>query len=275
MRKLVLTGMVVGLACGGGGGNNNNNNNNNNGTPGLKTFSYGSPQAPTTAQKNTSNTAQTQMNNAVKASVSGQIASAASLPSLADSLAGSLPNLLAPAADPALTVDEGASLLAHHTAGLTEGCYTFTNSSITYNACVISGSGFSETLNGNLTTSGGTVNWNLTVTYSYSAQNVTSNGTFTWSGPLTVTASTITGQGRSSFNGHVVSGSTTYDYQYTAGFDANLTYQTTPSFCINGGSLEIRRTLNATSNASTIPVHDAGIKFTWTGCNQVTVQLGT
>jgi hypothetical protein len=275
MRKLVLAGILTVLACG-GSSSGNNNNNNGTGTPGLKTFSYGASQTPTTAQKNTATTAQTQMNNAVKASVNGQVASAASLPSLADSLAGSLPSLLAPpVADPAVIADNGVSLLAHHTAGLTEGCYTFTSSSITYNACVISGSGFSETLNGNLSTSGGTITWNLTVTYSYSAQNVTSNGTYSWSGPLTVTATTITGQGRSAFTGHVVSGSTTYDYQYTAGFDANLTYQTSPSYCINGGTLEIRRTLNATSNATAIPVHDAGIKFTWTGCNQVTVQVGS
>ncbi len=285
MRKLVLAGILTVLACGGSNnGGNNNNNNNGTGTPGLKTFSYGASQTPTTAQKNASNTAQTQMNNAVKATVNNQIASAASLPSLADSLAGALPGLLAPAPadpsmlavpDPAAIAAEGISMLARHSAGLTQGCYTFTSSSITYNACVISGSGFSETLNGNLSTNGGTITWNLTVVYSYSAQNVTSNGTYSWSGPVTVTATTITGQGRSAFTGHVVSGSTTYDYQYTAGFDLNLTYQTTPSFCINGGTLEIRRTLNATSNATTIPVHDAGIKFTWTGCGAVTVQVGT
>jgi len=273
MRKLVLAGIVTVLACGGSNGGNNNNNNGN-GTPGLKTFSYGASQTPTAAQKNTANTAQTQMNNAVKASVNGQVANAASLPSMTDSLASSLPNLVAPIADPSLAADGTPSLLAHRSSGLTEGCYTFTNSSITYNNCTISGSGYSETLNGNLTTGGGTVTWNLTVTYSYSAQNVTSNGTYNWTGQLTVTASTIVGQGRSSFSGHVVSGSTTYDYQYTAGFDANLTYQSSPSYCITGGTLEIRRTLNSTSNAQSIPVHDAAAKYTWSGCGQVTVQTG-
>ena len=70
MRTLALLGLVTVLAC---GGSNGGNNNNNNGTPGLKTFSYGSPQAPTAAQQNTANSAQTQMNNAVKASVNGQV----------------------------------------------------------------------------------------------------------------------------------------------------------------------------------------------------------
>ena len=103
MRKLALTGLVAALACGGsnGGNNNNGNNNNNNGTPGLKTFSYGSPQTPTAAQQSTANSAQTQLNNAVKAGANGQVVNAASLPSMTDSLAGSLPNLIAIPDDPA------------------------------------------------------------------------------------------------------------------------------------------------------------------------------
>lgn len=273
MRTLGSLGLVVVLACGGGGGNNNNNNNNN-GTPGLKTFSYGSPQAPTAAQTNTANKAQTQLNSAVKASVNGQISNAASLPSLTDSLAGSLPNLLAEPEDPSASIASGAvSVLGHRTGELNTGCYTYTSSSITYSNCTISGSGFNETLNGNLTVSGNSVTWNLTVTYSYSSGNVSSNGNYSWTGQLTVTETTIVGQGRSAFTGHAASGSTTYDYQYTAGFDANLTYQASP-YCITGGTLEIRRTLNGTSNAGAVPVHDAGAKYTWTGCGAVTVAVG-
>ena len=276
MRTLVLTGLVAVLACGGSNGGNNNNNNTGNGTPGLKTFSYGSPQAPTAAQQNTATSAQTQLDNAVKAGANGQVANAASLPSMTDSLAGSLPNLIALPDTPAMTAaDVSSSVLGHRSSALNQGCYTFTSSSITYSNCTISGSGYSETLNGNLTASAGNVTWNLTVTYSYSAQNVTSNGTYSWTGQLAVTSSTIVGQGRSSFSGHVASGSTTYDYQYTAGFDANLTYETSPSYCITGGTLEIRRTLNATTNASAVPVHDAGAKYTWSGCGAVTVATGT
>ena len=267
MRTLALTGLLAALACGGSGGNNNN------GTPGLKTFNYGSPQAPTNAQKNTATSAQNQLNKAVQASVNGQVSNAASLPSMTDSLAGSLPNLIAVPEQPAVTAGDEASLLGHRSGALNQGCYTFTSSTITYNNCTISGSGFNETLNGSLTVNGSTVTWNLTVTYAYSAQNVTSNGTYTWTGQLAVTENTIVGQGRSSFTGHVSSGSTTYDYQYTAGFDANLTYQTSP-YCITGGTLEVRRTLNGTSNQGAVPVHDAGAKYTWTGCGAVTVATG-
>jgi hypothetical protein len=276
MRKLALTGLFAVLACGGGNGGNNNNNNNGNGTPGLKTFSYGSPQTPSNAQKNTANSAQTQLNNAVKASVNGQVVNAASVPQMTDSLAGSLPNLIALPDDPEATASElTASVLGHRSGALNQGCYTFSTSSITYNNCTISGSGITYTINGSLTVSGGNVTWNLTSNYSYSLQNVTANGTYTWTGQLTVTASTIVGQGRSSFNGHGTSGSVTYDYQYTSGFDANLTYQTSPTYCLTSGTLEIRRTLNGTSNAGAVPVHDAGAKYTWTGCGAVSVSTGT
>jgi hypothetical protein len=277
MRKLALTGLVAVLACGGSNGGSNNNNNNGNGTPGLKTFSYGTPQAPTAAQQNTATSAQSQLNNAVKAGANGQVASAASLPSMTDSLASSLPNNLIALPDtPAMTAAEAASsVLGHRSGALSTNCYTFTNSSITYNNCTISGGGYSETLNGNLTASGGNVSWNLTVTYSYSAQGTTANGTYTWTGQLTVTSTTIVGQGRSAFSGNYASGSTTFTYQYTAGFDANLTYENSPSYCITAGTLQIRRTLNATSNATAVPVHDAGALYTWTGCGAVTVATGT
>ena len=275
MRTLALTGLVAVLACGGSNGGNNSNNNNT-GTPGLKTFNYGSPQAPTAAQQNTATSAQTQMNNAVKAGTNGQIANAASLPSMTDSLAASLPNLIALPDNPAVSASElSSSVLGHRSGALTQGCYNVTSSSITYSNCTITSSAFTETLNGNLTASAGNVTWNLTVSYSYSAQNVSANGTYTWTGQLTVTSGTIVGQGRSAFSGHATSGSTSYDYQYTAGFDANLTYETSPSYCITGGTLEIRRTLNGTTNAGAVPVHDAGVKFTWTGCGAVTVATGT
>jgi len=273
MRTLGSLGLVVVLACGGGGGSNNNNN--NNGTPGLKTFSYGSPQAPTAAQTNTANKAQTQLNSAVKASVNGQISNAASLPSLTDSLAGSLPNnLLAEPEDPSASIaTEAVSVLGHRSGELNTGCYTFNSSSITYTNCTISGSGFTETLNGSLSVSGNTVTWNLTVNYAYNASGVSSNGSYNWTGQLTVTETTIVGQGRSAFSGSASANGQSYSYQYTAGFDANLTYQSSP-YCITGGTLEIRRTLNGTSSSGSVPVHDAGAKYTWTGCGAVTVAIG-
>ncbi len=274
MRKLVLIGCAVLVgACGGGG---NNNNGGNNGTPGLKAFSYGSPQAPTQQQKNTANSAQTHLNTAANASLNGQVAGAANLPSMTDSLAGSLPSsLMAVPGDPELTSGGPESFLARRTGELNQGCYTVTQSSITYNNCTISSTGLTEILNGTLSVTGSTATWNLTVTFNFSASGIIENGTYAWTGQLTFTGTTIVGQGRSSFTGHYTGNGYTGDFAYTAGFDANLTYQRTSAFCLMGGALEICRTLNSTTNAQTAPVHDAGARYTWSGCGSVTVAKGT
>jgi hypothetical protein len=279
MRKLFLIGCAALVGACGGGGNNNNNNGGNNGTPGLKTFSYGSPAAPTQQQQNTANTAQTQLNSAATGALSGSVAGAANLPAMTDSLANSLPASLiaAPTEVPDLTSGEGpASFLARHTGELNAGCYQISQSTITYSNCTISSTGLTETINGTLSVANDSVStWNLTVTWNYSASGISETGTYTWTGNVTFTGSTIVGQGRSSFTGHYSGNGVTVDYSYSAGFDSNLTYQKTPSFCFASGTLEIRRNLNTTTNAQVAPVKDAGAKYTWTGCGAVTVQKGT
>jgi hypothetical protein len=272
MRNIAFIGVTALLAACGGSSSNNNNG----GSGSLKTFNYGSPQTPNTAQQNTASNAKTAMNGAVNASVNGQVSSAASLPTLTDSLAGSLPSsIVTMPVDAALTSGRHSELLAaRHSGALNQGCYSISNSTITYNNCTTSSSGFSETLNGTETVSGSTITWNLTVVWNYSGSGITENGTYTWSGQLTVTSTSLKGLGRSTANGHLVSGGTTYDFQYTTGFDADLVYQTNP-FCISGGTLEVRRTLNSSSNAGAAPVHDAGAKYTWTGCNVVQVATST
>jgi hypothetical protein len=275
MRKLALAGFAAFLAaCGGSNGSSsgNNNNNNNNGTPGLKTFSYGTPQAPTTAQQNTANRAQTQFGAAVNATVNGQIASAVNLPALTDSLANTLPAVVSMPVDAAIISAGTPQILAlRHSGALSQGCFTYGSGSISYNNCTISSSGFTETLNGTETVGGSAANWNLTVNWNYAASGITENGTYTWTGQLSVTGTAITGQGRSTATGHYVGSGVTYDFQYTSGFDSNLNYQISPSFCLNGGTLEIRRTLNSSSSAGNAPVKDSGAKYIWSGCGSVQV----
>jgi hypothetical protein len=276
MRKLFLIGCAALVGACGGGGNNNNNNGGNNGTPGLKTFSYGSPAAPTQQQQNTANKAQTQLNSAANAALNGQVSGAATLPTLTDTLANSLPaSLMAVPGDPELISEGPVSFLARRSGALNENCYQFSQSTITYNNCTISGTGFTETINGTLSVASSTSTWNLTVTWNYSGSGVTETGTYNWTGQLAFTGTTIIGQGRSSFTGHYTGSGYTVDYAYTSGFDSNLTYQRTSTFCLAGGTLEVRRTLNSTTNAQAAPVHDAGARYTWSGCGSVTVARGT
>jgi hypothetical protein len=274
MRHIAFIGVTALLAaC---GGSNSSNNNNNGGSGGLKTFNYGSPQTPSNAQQNTATRAQTQMSAAVNASVNGQVSSAASLPTLTDSLASSLPAAI-------VSVPEDAAfgsgqpqefLAARRGSALSQGCYTISNSTITYNNCSYSGSGYSGTLNGTETVSAATITWNLTVTWTYSGSGISENGTYNWNGQMTITASTIKGLGRSTASGHYSGSGVTYDFQYTTGFDADLTYTSNP-FCIASGTLEIRRTLNSSSNSGATPVSDRGAKYTWSGCGAVMIATST
>jgi hypothetical protein len=275
MRKLFLIGCAALFgACGGGGSNNNNGG--NNGTPGLKTFSYGTAAAPTTQQQSTVNTAQTQLNSAATAVLNNQVAGAANLPALTDSLAGSLGASLIAAPDIPELISEGpASFLARHSAALTGNCISATQSTLTYSNCTISSTGYSESINGTLSVANAASNWNLSTNWNYSAGGISETGTYTWTGTLNFTGTTIVGDGRSTFTGHYTGNGYTVDYTFTAGFDSNLTYQKTSSFCFSSGTLEIRRTVNTTTNATAVPVKDAGAKYTWTGCGAVTVQKGT
>jgi hypothetical protein len=129
-------------------------------------------------------------------------------------------------------------------------------------------------MNGSLSSSTGSANWNLTVVLAYSASGYTLNGNSTWTGNMAATATTISGQGRSTYHYTGNYQNISYTYDYVAALDINLTYSTSP-FCITGGTLEIRRVVTGTSNAGATPVHDSALKFTWTGCNTYTVQRGT
>jgi hypothetical protein len=275
MRRAVALTVVSLLAACGGGSSNNNNNNNNNNTPTLHNFSYGAPAAPSAVQQSTATTAQTQLNGVVTASNGGQVVNASSAPTLTDTLAASLPASLvsAPSPDEARANPAGPVAAVRRSSALSGNCITVNGSTITYANCSLSETGYTITLNGSLSSSSNSVTWNLTETYTYSASGYSLNGNATWAGNIAATASTITGQGRSTYHYTGNYQNINIAYDYIAAIDINLTYQTSP-FCINGGTLEIRRVV-ATSAGNATPVHDAALKFTWTGCGTYTVEKGT
>jgi hypothetical protein len=271
-RAVVLTVVSLLTACGGGSSNNNNNNN----TPTLRNFSYGAPAAPTTAQQGTATTAQTQLKGVVTATNGGQVVNASSAPTLTDTLAASLPASLIAAPNPAEAQANPAGPVAalRRSSALSGNCISVSGSTITYNSCSLSETGYTITLNGSLSSTSSSVTWNLTETYTYSLSGYNLNGNATWAGNIAATSSTITGQGRSTYHYTGNYQNINIAYDYVAAIDINLTYQTSPSFCINGGTLEIRRVVATTSGNAT-PVHDAALKFTWTGCGTYTVEKGT
>lgn len=82
-------------------------------------------------------------------------------------------------------------------------------------------------------------------------------------------SNTIKGFGRGKYNGTFSSSGTSDTFSYTAGIDLDLTFRVSP-FCITSGTMEVRRVVS-TSAGGLDGLSDRGAKYTWTGCNTVTV----
>jgi hypothetical protein len=158
-------------------------------------------------------------------------------------------------------------------------CVSSTATTVSYNNCSYNGDGFNGTLNGSISiTPNQQITWDITYTIAGSSQGVTVNGSFHWNGQLSWTATTIKGFGRSEYAITASGNGQTAEVAYTAGFDVDVTYITSPSYCIASGTLELRRVV-AGSSAEQTGMHDGAWKFTWTGngsaCGALTVATGT
>lgn len=272
MTRVVLFTGIAGLLFGCGG---------NLAPPPLRSFNYGAPTAADGNQQSTADSAQSGMNSIL--SSPGNTSSASAAPTLTDSLASSLPESLLSEPMNALP---GTSSVAVATAGrdgllrslrspaLQADCAKVTDTSITYDHCTYDSSGYSGTLEGSITVAANSVSWDITFTFSISTQGVSGNGYYNWKGQMAWTATTITGNGRSAFTVHASGNGQSADLASTTGVDLNLTYEPSPSFCITGGTLELRRVVAASGGTENV-MKDAAIKFTWNGCGNVTVATGT
>jgi hypothetical protein len=282
LRNIAIVGFL-GLVAGCGGSGNSN------WAPNLKTYNYGTPVAATTTQKAAASNAQTSIHSLSGSTASGQTAQAASAPGLTDSIGEqALGALVANPEDPgaqSLTAERGAreglaaiiahsaGLAAHQDTALNTNCAVISASTVTYNNCTYSASGYSYTLNGTITVASNTVTWNVTFSGALSGSGYSYNYNGAWSGTVTITATTIVGDGRSAWVGHYSYGGTTVDYSYSLGIDLNLTYTSSP-WCVTSGTLEVRRTVSWSGQGSS-PLSNKGLKFTWSGCNQVLVAQGS
>ena len=122
------------------------------------------------------------------------------------------------------------------------------------------------------------ITWDITYTISGSSQGVSVNGSFHWYGQVAWTSSTIKGYGRSEYVITANGNGQSAEVAYTSGFDVDVTYITTPSYCVASGTLEIRRVVGG-KNGNDTGLHDGAWKFTWSGngttCGAVTVATGT
>jgi hypothetical protein len=274
MKRVLLAGIASCLfACGGGPQ-----------APALRNFTYGAPTAPSASQSSTASGAESSLQSI--AGVGGQSSAPTGAPTLADSLSNELGGgafaLFAPLPAEVRTQVQNNALRGVHTAALTvgnEACVSTTDTKVSYNNCSYNGDGFNGTLNGSISiTPNQQIAWDITYTISGSSQGVTVNGSFHWYGQVAWTSSTIKGYGRSEYVVTASGNGQSAEVASTSGFDVDVTYITSPSYCVATGTLEIRRVVGG-KNGNDTGLHDGAWKFTWTGngtsCGAVTVATGT
>ena len=274
MKRVLLAGFASLLfACGGGPK-----------APALRNFNYGSPSTPSGSQAATASTAQSSLQSI--AGVGGQVSTPTGAPTLADELTGDLGGgalaLFAPLPAEVRTQVQNSAIRGVNSAALTVGnqnCVSATDTKVSYNNCSYNGDGFNGTLNGSISiTPNQQITWDITYTISGSTQGVSVNGSFHWYGQVSWTASTIKGYGRSEYAITASGNGQSAEVAYTSGFDVDVTYITSPSYCIASGTLELRRVVGG-KDASQAGLHDGAWKFTWTGngttCGALTIAIGT
>ena len=252
--------------------------------PALPSFNYGAPTSNLSAQQ--SNAASMAASGIGDASgTDGSAATPTAAPVLADELASELPSsaLLKAAPSPeaalvslAVPTSESAAP-AFRSSGLSVGtsnCISQTDTKVTYSNCSYSGDGFSWTLNGSISVAPGSLNWDIQATFSASNNGFSGKGQFHWYGQLSWTSTTVQGMGRSELAVRADGQGQHVEIAATTGWNANLQIDAT-NHCISGGSVEVARAVEGSGSNGQHVSEAVGWKFTWSGCNNVQVAVGT
>ena len=274
-RCLVILAASVLAACSSGSGPGTVN------SPALTTFQYTTPAPATPTQATTAMTASTDVGQVVVSASSGDTASESNAPELADELGSQALGVAAMAAPRSPSAEAAKQLLLKQRSGqLTTGCYSVTGNTLTYNNCSLTSGGITITANGTLTATTSNVTWNLTFTVSGSSSGETVNWDGVYTGNISYTTTsgggTITGSALSQNSGSYSGSSGSGSGAWTVGIDfLNVTWATSCDYTggITGGTLEIRA--NATGTFDIYGFKQAGIEYTWSGCDTVTVATST
>ena len=243
-------------ACGGSHGN----------AAASKSFTYGAPQAPTQSEQAAAATAQGHLSATADFSAAPSAEKGASIIALADELAFAELGASTPVPHPGGPELPRALRNADYSA-----CTTVTATSVTFRNCSQQEGGFTITLNGSVTVAAGAVSWDINGDFSgTSPDGATGSVSLHQSGNLAVTATTISGKALSEFSGTVTSRGQTFNFGLATAAVMNLTYQSTPTSCVTGGTLEVKRVWTQRP-AGVSGANDVAIKLTWTGCNAVQV----
>jgi hypothetical protein len=246
----------------------------NDGNPALsKSFNYGAPQQPSTAEQSAGNSAQSSVTTTASFSSSPTADNGASIAAAALDIAGSaLGDAAIGMANPQAV--RGALIQAAN-AGF-DTCATVVSGKVTFNNCVQTEQGFSVTLNGSITATAGHVVWAITAGFSGTSNGETINIAMNHTGDITVTDTTIKGNAASEFSGSVSAGGQSASFGFAVAVLFDLTYQTAPTACVTSGTVEVRRVWTAKpQGASGSIFDDMGVKLIWNGCGTFQVAHST
>ena len=155
-------------------------------------------------------------------------------------------------------------------------CTTVTATSVTFKNCSATENGFTATLNGSLTVTGSTITWGIELSASGSQNGVSINIGAHQNGTFTIGADKLTGHSLSDFGGSVSAQGQTVSFGLATAAVVDLSFQTTPTFCVSSGSVEVKRVWTQKPQGASGPEFaDAAVKITWTGCNSVQVSHST
>jgi hypothetical protein len=273
----------------------------NNGTapPTPTTYSYGTgqPVSTGTQQSQAATSAQTNTTQIVAATQSGTVSTNAQTLSTAPEL----PNtIIADLGDEAVAMKYPAFAVAGKLSKARKNgsiflpiddpsCYTVTNTTITYNNCDLTDSedGITETVNGSLTATPGAMSWNITENVTFNDTTDNENFTFqgTATGSLTFTVSdtdvVINGTATDAFSGNFTGDGQTENFAYTAqitfkSFD--ISNSCDPDFGAGpiSGAFDVTVTaVSSDGNAADLGYENFGYEFSWQGCDNVFVSVGT
>jgi hypothetical protein len=192
----------------------------------------------------------------------------------------------APAALRSAAMRQAVVLRTALTTSIDPACVTTTATSVAFKACAISISDVDAHgtlhLDGSFTVSSDhrTFDWGLTLAGSITVTATDFSGTgtidFHESGTLTVTASTMQGNMLAELGASATASTGESDaLGVHEAMVVDVTYRSSPSVCVTGGTLEAKRVWTRRPSGSTATdLPDKAARLSWTGCNAGTIAVG-
>ena len=279
-------------------GSSSSSGNNGTAPPTPTSYSYGTgtPVQAGTQQQTAAGDAQSNTTELVGATQSGTVSSNAqtlsSAPDFPDTIIADLGDQAVALKNPAFSV-AGKLANARRNGSIflpldDPSCYTVSGNTINYNNCNLTDTqdGITETVNGTLTSTPTSLSWNISenLTFNDTTDNESFNFQGTATGNLSFTVSStdivISGTATSAFTGSLT-GKTSENFAYTAqivfkSFDISSSCD--PDFGAGpiSGAFDVSVTAVASNgSAASVGYEDFGYEFSWKGCDNVLVAVGS